>query len=103
MSENISFATAQHPTMASDMWGDIKCRACLGALEGACVGLIIGGAIIAAPTEVTAAGVVAALAVLGFSINGKTVVEWIIEAGKAGINEVPKLAKFICKKVGACS
>lgn len=101
--EEINFTTKAHPTLLQNEWDAIKCGACVGAIEGACIGLIVGGAIIAAPEEITIAGVMAAMAVLGFPINGKTVIEWLVEAAKAGINSANALAKFLCKKLGACS
>ncbi len=101
--ESITLATKSHPTLPQGAWDAIKCGACVGAIEGACIGLVIGGVIIAAPEEITVAGVVAALAVLGFVVDGKRIIDWLVEAAKAGINSANDLAKFLCKKVGACS
>ncbi len=96
-------ATKSHPTVLQSEWDAIKCGACIGAIEGACIGLVIGGVIIAAPEEITIAGVMAAIAILGFDVDGKRVIEWLVEAAKAGINSAGDLAKFLCKKMGACS
>ncbi len=101
--DEINFTAKSHPTLLQSDWDVIKCGACIGAIEGACIGLIVGGAIIAAPEEITIAGVMAAIAILGFEVDGKRVIEWLVEAAKAGINSVNALAKFLCKKLGACS
>lgn len=101
--DEINFTAKSHPTLLQNDWDAIKCGACIGAIEGACIGLIIGGVILAAPEEITVAGVMAAIAILGFKVDGKRVIEWVVEASKAGINSANALAKFLCKKLGACS
>ena len=80
-----------------------KCDQCKLAVKVECAILIVGGAIILAPEELTIAAIVSALAALGLMFGADEVRKWITEAAKEGINQVEALAAFICKKAGACS
>ena len=79
-----------------------KCDACRTALEIACVGIIVGGAVVAAPEEITIGAIVAALTALGLSFGADKVREWISDAAKAGVSNIRWLAEFLCKKAGVC-
>ena len=78
------------------------CDACKAAVEGACYGLIIGGAIAAAPEEGAIAAVVLGLTAAGLVFGADQVRAWIKEAISAGIHTAKDLAEFFCKKAGVC-
>jgi len=79
-----------------------KCDACKTAVEITCVGIIVGGVILAAPEELTIAAIVTALAGLGLAFGADEVRKWITQAAKEGINNIEQLAKYICKQAGVC-
>ncbi len=83
--------------------GISKCDACKAVVIGFEAGLIIGGAILAAPEEITISGIIAGLTLLGLVFTADKIRAWIKEAIDAGIKGVTDLAAFICKKTGSCS
>lgn len=78
------------------------CDGCIAALEGACLGLIVGGVIVAAPEEVTLTAIVLALSALGMAFGADQIRAWLKEAISLGITTAKALAEFFCKKVGIC-
>jgi len=78
------------------------CQLCIASMEGVIGGLIVGGAIVAAPEELTIVAIVGILTAAGLAFGAEDVKKWITQAAKEGIHEINQLARYLCKQAGIC-